>query len=143
MPTVNGGNVYACAGYRLPTEAEWEYAARGGESYTYSGSETVGDVAWTSENSGSTTHPVAGKAANAFDLYDMSGNVWEWTHDWYAVYASDAAVDPVGATSGSYRVARGGSWRYDPSGARVAIRYDDVPSNRSSELGFRLARSVP
>jgi formylglycine-generating enzyme required for sulfatase activity len=138
-----GGDPYACEGYRLPTEAEWEYAARGGESYGYSGSDTVGEVAWTSENSGSTTHPVAGKVANAFGLYDMSGNVWEWTNDWHADYASGAAVDPAGATSGSDRVYRGGSWLNDPTNARVASRSYSAPASRYTNLGFRLSRSVP
>jgi formylglycine-generating enzyme required for sulfatase activity len=127
----------------LPTEAEWEYAARGGESYTYSGSETAGDVAWTYENSGFTTHPVAGKAANALGLYDMSGNVWEWTNDWYDAYASGAAVDPVGAASGPLRVYRGGSWGNTADYARAARRSGDVPDNRDDYLGLRLSRTNP
>ena len=138
-----GGDPYACEGYRLPTEAEWEYAARGGESYTYSGSETAGDVAWTSENSGGTTHPVAGKAANAFGLYDMSGNVSEWNNDWYDAYASGAAVDPVGAASGPYRVLRGGSWFYTAGIARAAYRGRFNPGYRFDYLGLRLSRTNP
>ena len=138
-----GSDPYACEGYRLPTEAEWEYAARGGESYVYSGSDTVGDVAWTSENSGYTTHPVARKAANAFGLYDMSGNVWEWSNDWYEDYASGAAVDPVGAASGPYRVYRGGSWSGPADFARAAYRYRGYPGRRYDDLGLRLSRTNP
>ena len=138
-----GGDPYACEGYRLPTEAEWEYAARGGESYTYSGSDTVGDVAWTSENSGGTTHTVAGKAANAFGLYDMSGNVFEWTNDWYDAYASGAAVDPVGAASSLYRVSRGGSWGSTAVYARAAGRFGNGPGYRFDYLGLRLSRTNP
>jgi formylglycine-generating enzyme required for sulfatase activity len=136
-----GGDPYACAGYRLPTEAEWEYAARGGESYTYSGSDTVGDVAWTNDNSDFRTHPAAGKAANAFGLYDMSGNVWEWTNDWYQIYPSQSTVDPAGATSGSLRNVRGGGWGNDPGAARVVYRNFGAPSFRESGFGFRVART--
>ncbi len=138
-----GGDPYACEGYRLPTEAEWEYAARGGESYTYPGSETVGDVAWTNENSGGTTHPVAGKGANAFGLYDMSGNVWEWSNDRLADYSSGAAVDPVGDASGTFRVYRGGSWNYPANFARAAYRNWDRPGVRYVNLGLRLSRTNP
>jgi formylglycine-generating enzyme required for sulfatase activity len=143
LATSLGGDPYACEGYRLPTEAEWEYAARGGESYTYSGSDTVGDVAWTSENSGGTTHTVAGKAANAFGLYDMSGNVFEWTNDWYDAYASGAAVDPVGAASSLYRVSRGGSWGSTAVYARAAGRFGNGPGYRFDYLGLRLSRTNP
>jgi formylglycine-generating enzyme required for sulfatase activity len=103
---------YSCGGYRLPTEAEWEAAARCGEDTLYAGSTLIGDVAWYGSNSGSTTHPVATKASNACGLYDMTGNVWEWTQDWYSssYYSSSPGTDPVGATSGDYRVFRGGSW---------------------------------
>ncbi len=138
-----GGDPYACEGYRLPTEAEWEYAARGGESHTYSGSETLGDVAWAGENSGNTTHPVAGKDANGFGLYDMSGNVFEWTHDWYADYDSGAAVDPVGSAPSLVRVFRGGSWMDDGALTRVDARITATPSSNGAHLGFRLLRSAP
>ena len=100
-------------GYRLPTEMEWQFAARGGNQshgYTYSGSNTVGDVAWYYSNSGSTTHTVGTKAANELGIFDMTGNVWEWVWDIYGDYPGDAQTDPHGATSGSNRVYRGGSW---------------------------------
>ena len=128
---------------RLPTEAEWEYAAKAGGSYTYSGSNTVGDVAWYYSNSSSRTHAVAGKTANAFGLYDMSGNVWEWNNDWYGAYSSGSAVDPVGASSGSNRVARNGGWGNAADDSRVAYRGNLTPAYTSSGGGFRLARSSP
>ena len=101
-----GGNSIQCNfsanGYRLPTEAEWEYAATGGSSsrgYTYSGSNTIGNVAWYSGNSGLKPHPVGGKQANELGLYDMSGNVWEWCWDWYGDYPSRSQTDPTGVSS--------------------------------------------
>ena len=130
--------------YRLPTEAEWEYAARGGKSstYTYAGSNTVDEVAWYSSNSGSKTHPVGEKKANELGLYDMSGNVWEWCQDWYAddYYAKSPSSNPPGPTTGSGRVCRGGSWYYYPAVLRVALRYGYAPSFRNYSIGFRLAR---
>ena len=143
LATALGGDPYACEGYRLPTEAEWEYAAKAGGSYTYSGSNTVGDVAWYGSNSSSRTHAVAGKTANAFGLYDMSGNVWEWTNDWYGAYSSGSAVDPVGASSGSTRVFRGGDWYHGESSATVTRRGYYTPDVVSDNFGFRLARSSP
>lgn len=134
-------------GYRLPTEAEWEWAGRGAtltHGYTYAGSNVVGDVAWYSDNAGSTSHPVATKAANELGLFDMTGNVWEWCWDWYSSsYASAAQTDPKGSASGTYRVNRGGSWSSTTSGSTVAYRYTDYPNNRSSSVGFRVARSIP
>ncbi|MDR3261780.1 MAG: formylglycine-generating enzyme family protein, partial [Tannerella sp.] len=130
--------------YRLPTEAEWEYAARGGESsrgYKYSGSNNVGEVAWYSGNSGDKTHPVGTKKANELGIYDMSGNVWEWCSDWYGAYSSSSQTNPQGATSGSYRVARGGGWSGYARNVRVPFRNARAPGNRSSYLGFRLASS--
>ena len=130
--------------FRLPTESEWEYAARGGHkmatpNYIYAGSNTLGDVAWYSDNSGSETHEVKTKKANELGLYDMSGNVRELCADWYGSYNSDSQTNPIGPTSGSYRVFRGGSWNYDATNCRVASRGYDSPSNRYDNLGFRLA----
>lgn len=130
-------------GYRLPTEVEWEYTARGGEEQVYSGSDHIGDVAWYSSNSGHKTHAVGGKQANEWGLCDMTGNVWEWVWDWYGEYPSGTATDPAGPSKGSSRVLRGGSWVIIPRYARVAVRGRDVPGVRSSNLGFRLARSIP
>jgi len=131
--------------YRLPTEAEWEYAARAGQSYDYSGSSDVGSVAWYDGNSGDKTHRVGQKRANAWGLYDMSGNVWEWVQDWYDddYYASSPSTDPRGPSSGSDRVLRGGSWYNYPRFARVANRASNVPGYRNHVLGLRLARSIP
>ncbi len=134
-----GGDPYACEGYRLPTEAEWEYAARGGEAYTYSGSDIVSDVAWYNSSS---THPVAGKAPNAFGLYDMSGNVWEWTEDWwYDYYTSGAAADPVGPSSGESRVRRGGGAFETAYYSTVYIRTSNAPEFQYYAIGIRLTRT--
>jgi formylglycine-generating enzyme required for sulfatase activity len=132
-------------GYRLPTEAEWEYAARAGKATLYSGSNEVGDVAWTKSNSSSKTHKVGTKKANAWGLHDMSGNVWEWCWDRYSgsYYSSSSVADPVGATSGVIRVFRGGRWSNDPTFARVAFRDGSVPSYRSGSGGLRLLRTSP
>jgi formylglycine-generating enzyme required for sulfatase activity len=132
------------SGYRLPTEAEWEYAAKGGSRetmvYEYSGSNSVDAVGWHRGNSGETTHPVGGKVPNSLGLYDMSGNVWEWCWDWYGDYGSGAQTDPVGAVSGALRVRRGGSWFGYGWYARSAYRYYFTPSSRYGNLGFRLVR---
>jgi formylglycine-generating enzyme required for sulfatase activity len=137
-------NPYNCEGYRLPTEAEWEYAAKAGGSYLYSGSSTIDDVAWYSGNSGSTTHAVAGKAANAWGLYDMSGNVWEWTNDNYLPYSATAAVDPIAVGTGVYRVVRGGDWYWSYAYSRVSNRLSSVPMRAYlTDYGFRLARTMP
>ncbi len=101
--------------FRLPTEAEWEFACRGGNNsrgYKYSGSNDIDNVAWYDGNSGDQTHPVGTKAPNELGIYDMSGNVWEWCSDWYADYTSYSQTNPKGSQSGSYRVNRGGSWDY-------------------------------
>ena len=128
--------------FRLPTEAEWEFAARGGNSskgYTYAGSNTIDDVAWYYRNSSSKTHEVATKQANELGIYDMSGNVWEWCSDWYGRYSSDAQTNPTGAASGSTRVYRGGSWSYYATYCRVAYRNGNAPTDAYFNLGFRLA----
>ena len=130
--------------FRLPTEAEWEYAARGGsmsKGYKYSGGNDIGSVAWYNGNSDSKTHSVATKSPNELGIYDMSGNVWEWCQDWYGSYGSGAETNPTGATSGSYRVIRGGSWSYGARCCRSSSRSNFEPSNSSILLGFRLALS--
>jgi len=134
----------AANGYRLPTEAQWEYAAKGGNgspgNYTYAGSNTVVDVAWYSSNSGSKTHEVGKKAPNGLGLYDMSGNVWEWCWDWYGSYSSGTQTDPTGAASGVDRVVRGGWWGDYAYCARSAFRYYYYPDDRYFNIGFRLVR---
>jgi formylglycine-generating enzyme required for sulfatase activity len=128
--------------FRLPTEAEWEYAARGGsrsQGYKYSGSNTIGDVAWCGSNSNGETHPVATKQPNEFGIYDMSGNVWEWCQDWYGSYSAGAQTNPTGPASGSYRVFRGGSWIVDARHCRVSNRNYGNPVNCNYALGMRLA----
>lgn len=127
--------------YALPTEAQWEYAARGGEKskgYKYSGSNDLAEVAWYDFNSDYETHLVGMKAPNELGIYDMTGNVWEWCQDWYDDYSSDAQIDPVGPEDGSYRVLRGGSWFNDARRCRVSFRSETKPTNRNSYLGFRL-----
>jgi len=145
--TINGSNVTwnkSANGYRLPTEAEWEYAARGGNgtpgNYTYSGGNTVGDVAWYEDNSGNSTHAVGTKKPNGLGLYDMTGNVWEWCWDWYGAYSGTAQTDPVGAVSGTYRVLRGGCWIISAANTRSANRDGSNPSNWGYNFGFRLVR---
>jgi formylglycine-generating enzyme required for sulfatase activity len=128
--------------FRLPTEAEWEFAARGGNSsqgYIYAGSNTVGDVAWYKSNSDGTTHPVATKAPNELGLYDMSGNVYEWCQDWYGSYSSSDQTDPVGPSSGSNRVLRGGNLYYYATDCRVSARCTFRPYYRNKGFGLRLA----
>jgi formylglycine-generating enzyme required for sulfatase activity len=130
--------------YRLPTEAEWEYAAQGGNKsrgYEYSGSNSVEDVAWMVDNSGDATHPVGTRKANELGIYDMSGNVFEWCHDRYDDYPSSAQNNPVGASSGSSRVRRGGGWSGSAGYCRVASRGGDSPDFSGRLLGFRLACS--
>ena len=127
--------------FRLPTEAEWEYAARGGKKSTnakYSGSSSISNVAWYDGNSGSQTHPVGVLRPNELGIYDMSGNVWEWCQDWLGSYSSASQTDPQGPSSGSGRVLRGGSWFDGAGDCRVSRRLYDFPVCRDSSLGFRL-----
>ena len=127
--------------FRLPTEAEWEFAARGGKQskgYKYSGSDNIGDVAWYYENSGSKTHQVGTKEPNELGIYDMTGNVWEWCGDWYGSYSSSAQTNPTGPSSGSGRVLRGGSWSSDARDCRVSDRSYYYPSYRNYVYGFRV-----
>ncbi len=132
----------ASPGFRLPTEAEWEYAARAGGPFVYAGSDQPDDVAWTSRNSGGSPRGAGQKRPNGWGLHDMSGNVWEWCWDWYGDYGG-ASTDPVGAQSGPNRVYRGGSWNRDPRFARVAFRSRFNPGVRFDVFGLRLVRTIP
>lgn len=128
--------------FRLPTEAEWEYAARGGRKsrgYKYAGGNNIGSVAWYDDNSGNEMHPVATKQANELGIYDMSGNVWEWCSDWYRNYTSSSQSDPQGPSSGSRRVYRGGCCYNVARLCRVSIRNYNTPDYRSGDLGLRLS----
>ena len=129
--------------FRLPTEAEWEFAARGGnetKGYLYSGSNNIGDVAYYGKSSGGPTE-VGEYNPNELGIYDMSGNVWEWCQDWYGSYSSGSQTDSTGPTSGSDRVLRGGSWFFIAAGCRVARRYNHTPTYADNSIGFRLALS--
>jgi formylglycine-generating enzyme required for sulfatase activity len=141
--TVSGTNVtwnQSANGYRLPTEAEWEYACRAGTTTSYSSGESVDSVGWYDSNSGGRTHPVGMKQANGWGLYDMHGNVWEWCWDWYGSYASGNQTDPMGSSSGSSRVTRGESWGGSGQTMRSALRGSYAPLGRPDNLGFRLVR---
>ena len=142
--TINGQEVtcnWTAKGYRLPTEAEWEYSARGGEYHTYAGSDNIDEVAWYNDNSGGETHPVGQKKPNAFGLYDMSGNVLEWVWDWYGGYSTennlDSVENPTGNPTGSDRIARGGNC-FDSD--RASKRRSYAPARQWFILGFRICR---
>lgn len=147
--TINGTNVscnFRANGYRLPTEAEWEYAARGGNQglgYKYAGSDNLKEVGWYGSNSGDRTHPVGQKKSNELGSYDMTGNVWEWCWDWYdsEYYQKSPQSDPQGPSSGNSRVLRGGSWGGGPVYVRCAGRNDSRPFNRNGNVGFRFVRT--
>jgi formylglycine-generating enzyme required for sulfatase activity len=142
--TINGENVtwnWKANGYRLPTEAEWEYACRAGTTTPYYTGSSVDSAGWYGNNSDGKTHPVGQKQPNAWGLYDMHGNVWEWCWDWYGEYPRGAQTDPTGAGSGSLRVPRGGSWGGYARDLRSAYRFRFLPAYRFDGLGFRLARS--
>ncbi|MCK6513258.1 formylglycine-generating enzyme family protein [Myxococcota bacterium] len=148
-----GGGYYACLGYRLPTEAEWEYAYRAGTSTAfYNGGITdlncsdpnANAIAWHCGNGQGTTHPVGGKQPNAWGLYDMAGNVYEWVYDWLSVsYPTQAMTDPTGAITGTDRVTRGGLYNESAHLMRAAYRNHSPPSIRYNGVGFRVVRSSP
>jgi formylglycine-generating enzyme required for sulfatase activity len=127
--------------YRLPTEAEWEYAARGGNrsrGYKYSGGDNLDEVAWFLDNSDKQSHPVGAKKANELGIHDMSGNVWEWCQDWYGSYSDSSQHNPVGTSNGANRIDRGGGWRSEAVHCRVTDRDDDGPELSNINLGFRV-----
>jgi formylglycine-generating enzyme required for sulfatase activity len=133
---------------RLPSEAEWEYACRAGTTTAFnngsSDDATVGTIAWYGTNSSDQTHAVGGKAANALGLYDMAGNVWEWVNDWYydgSYYSVSPSTNPPGPVSGSARVLRGGSWRFDAYTVRSSYRAASGPDSPNFIYGFRAARA--
>ena len=128
--------------FRFPTEAEWEFAARGGnqsQGYLYAGSNTINEVAWYSDNSGGATHIVGTKAPNELGIYDMSGNVWEWCSDWYDNYSAGAQVDPVGPETGGEKVMRGGSWYGSGKKCRITKRFKASELFGDDDIGLRLA----
>ena len=144
--TIRGSSVtadFSQKGFRLPTEAEWEYAAMGGRYHTYAGTNndaSLKDYAWYNSNSGGKTHEVGTKQANKYGIYDMSGNVWEWCWDWYSSSTpSGGQSDPTGAASGNYRVRRGGSWSSHAEYCVVGTRGNNYPARSYDFLGFRLA----
>ena len=132
-------------GYRLPTESEWEYAARGGsagpKNATYAGSSTAGTVSWYYDNSGFRIHEIGTKAPNELGLYDMSGNAMEWCWDWLGGFDAENKDNPTGPATGQYRVIRGGGWSVSVHYSRVPYRHNNLPSYQGVNLGFRVARS--
>jgi formylglycine-generating enzyme required for sulfatase activity len=146
---INKLNKLAGKAYRLPTNAEWEYAARGGTEslgYKYSGGNDIGDIAWYKDNSGDRTKPVGTKKANELGIYDMSGNIYEWVNDWHGDYYQNqdrSPIDnPLGPPSGSGRVLRGGCFSSDTRSLRSSARGYDAPSNSSQMYGFRIAAAA-
>ncbi|MCL2302764.1 MAG: SUMF1/EgtB/PvdO family nonheme iron enzyme [Lentimicrobiaceae bacterium] len=134
-------NSFTGKNYRLPTEAEWEYAARGGNKtnrYQYSGSNNLDEVAWYSGNSLTKLHPVGSKKANELGLYDMSGNVWEWCNDWWGLYTDAPQTNPTGPATGTFRIIRGGSY-LDPERYSLVVWRSGILPNRTNIVGFRLA----
>ena len=146
--TVSGDNItcdFTSNGYRLPTEAEWEYSARGGklgENKVYSGSNDIDEVAWFNKNSPESQQPVGQKKANELGLFDMSGNVWEWCWDIKGQYGREEQVNPRGSMTGDKRVLRGGGWFSNPQGSRVSARSGNKPGTKAKSIGFRVAQSV-
>jgi formylglycine-generating enzyme required for sulfatase activity len=136
---------FSANGYRLLTEAEWEYAARGGHlseiDYLYAGSNSADEVAWTSNNSSGETQDVGQLKPNELGLYDMSGNVSEWCWDWFAAYQAEAIESPRGPATGTERVERGGNWRFSEIICPNTRRHFVPPSNNYHRLGFRIGRS--
>lgn len=128
---------WEAGGYRIPSEAEWEYACRAGTCGVRYGE--LDEIAWYRGNSGGEVHDVATKAPNAWGLYDMIGNVWEWCSDWLGEYPKSAVKDPTGPANGDHRVLRGGSWHFFPSNCRSAFRNRLRPANRNYVTGFRVA----
>ncbi|MFH1132049.1 MAG: formylglycine-generating enzyme family protein, partial [Pseudomonadota bacterium] len=149
---LTANNIYDCQGYRLPTEAEWEYAARGGTNSAFCNGNIAScmtedtnaeKIAWYKVNSGGIVHPAGEKQPNAWGLYDMSGNVYEWTNDWYlSDLGTESKTDPVGPGDGTERVFRGGAWYFNAHHARSANRERFQPSKRFTFLGFRCVRSL-
>jgi formylglycine-generating enzyme len=137
---------FAQNGFRLPTEAEWEYSCRAGTTTAFNTGDTENDLAragWYGTNSGSKTHPVKQKTPNAWGLYDMHGNVWEWCNDFFADYTAGSAANPTGPQTGQYRILRSGSWGYFVNFLKSAYRTFDTPADKNIDIGFRVARRVP